>query len=75
MIDEYECAYDAMSRRAKTILAGALVELVQSRQGRFLKQDGSGWVEIPDAMARSKVANCFRTNRHRNKKKGNGAAF
>jgi hypothetical protein len=49
--------------------------LVQARNGRFLKEEGSGWSEVPDIMARTKVATCFRTARHRKKKASTGAVW
>jgi hypothetical protein len=34
--------------------------MVKITTGRFLKDDGAGWVEIPDEVARFKVSHCFR---------------
>jgi ribosomal protein S13 len=54
-------------------MAAELVRLVQSRNGKFLKEEGSVWSQVPDNIARRKVANCFRTTRHRKKKIANNS--
>lgn len=72
LIDQHQESYDAASRIEKTRMAAALVKLVKSKNGRFLKEEGSAWVEVEDSVSRIKVANCFRTTRHRRKKINSG---
>jgi hypothetical protein len=47
----------------KTQLARIIVEKIHERGGRFLKQEGAGWVEIDDETARTKVSHTFRNHR------------
>jgi hypothetical protein len=68
LIDEHQMLYDEALKRDKTALAAQIVGLVHSWNGRFLKDDGPGWVEVDDAVARTKVSTCFRTTRHRKKR-------
>eukprot|EP00934_Nitzschia_sp_Nitz4_P003017 Nitzschia sp. Nitz4//scaffold9_size221794//175589//177369//NITZ4_001373-RA/size221794-snap-gene-0.190-mRNA-1//-1//CDS//3329561082//3007//frame0 len=75
MIEEHQHQYEKASKVEKTVLAADLVSMVRSTQGRFLKEDGSMWVEVDDVTARKKVANCFRTMRHRKKKDKSGTAL
>lgn len=69
LIDQFQNSYDAASKNEKTRMASEVVKLVKFRNGRFLKAEGSTWVEVEDSISRSKVANCFRTSRHRRKKR------
>eukprot|EP00934_Nitzschia_sp_Nitz4_P003297 Nitzschia sp. Nitz4//scaffold9_size221794//178359//180046//NITZ4_001374-RA/size221794-snap-gene-0.191-mRNA-1//-1//CDS//3329561085//3287//frame0 len=68
LIEGRQTKYDVAPRTDKVLMAAELVDLVHSQKGRFLKVDGSMWIEVDDAVARKKVANCFRTFRHRRRK-------
>jgi hypothetical protein len=57
------------SKLAKTKMAEEIVQHFKLNVGgRFLQEKGSGWVEVSDKVARTKVANCFRTMRCARKK-------
>jgi hypothetical protein len=60
LIDAHGREYHNASRHDKTALTEKMVQMVKQTTGRFLKDDGAGWVEIPDEVARLKVSHCFR---------------
>jgi hypothetical protein len=47
-------------RHLKPIIAVSIVEKVKEYAGRFLKDDGAGWVIASEKVARAKVAHSFR---------------
>lgn len=57
--------YETSSKFEKTAVAEVIVKLIKESSGRFLKQDddGTGWVEVTDEIAREKVAHAFRNRR------------
>jgi hypothetical protein len=59
-MDRYE---QATKRAEKTDLTAEVVTVVNGRGGRFLKQDGGGWIEIDADCARDKVSHSFRNLR------------
>jgi hypothetical protein len=64
LIDRYLERYEAADKQDKTILAYTIIRIVQEMNGRFLKDvDGAGYVEVDNAVAQTKVAHCFRSQR------------
>jgi hypothetical protein len=65
LIDERKKVFDILQTKGeKTRMAEDIVKHVKAvLGGRFLQAKGFGWIEIPDKMARTKVATCFRTMR------------
>jgi hypothetical protein len=59
-MEKYE---QARKRVDKTYLTGEVVTVINERAGRFLKQDGGGWIEIDADSARDKVSHSFRNLR------------
>jgi hypothetical protein len=63
MIETHLVEYDALSKPKKTELASRIVDGMHESGGRFLKCDGTGWIEIDDKTARYKVSMAFRSKR------------
>jgi hypothetical protein len=63
LIEEHRNRYEKAKKTQKTALADGIVSLVHKRSGRFLKDDGAGWVEVNELTAREKVSSCFRSFR------------
>eukprot|EP00934_Nitzschia_sp_Nitz4_P001317 Nitzschia sp. Nitz4//scaffold72_size95085//11097//12527//NITZ4_004744-RA/size95085-processed-gene-0.78-mRNA-1//1//CDS//3329557327//1317//frame0 len=63
LIEQYAEQYDAANVQEKTKLANEIVQHIQDKTGRFLRDDGVGWVEVDNIIARKKVAHAFRTLR------------
>lgn len=59
-MEKYE---QATKRVEKTDLTAEVVKVVNEKGGRFLKQDGGGWIEIDVDSARDKVSHSFRNLR------------
>ena len=63
-IEDYMERYEQAKKRIeKTDLTSEIVRLVKESSGRFLRQDGCGWVEVDDDAARDKVSHSFRNRR------------
>ena len=70
LVEKYKNKYEeATTKFDKTAFAMVVVKIIQESSGRFLKDDGDGWVEVDDNTARAKVAHCFRTIRPNNEQK------
>ena len=64
LIQSYMEQYEVCRKRIeKTELTSQVVQIVHNSSGRFLRQDGCGWVEIDDDAARDKVGHSFRNLR------------
>jgi hypothetical protein len=63
LLDHYHGAYENAKKFEKMQVAQTVVDLVHGYQGRFLKQEGAGWVEVDSMVARDKVSHAFRTRR------------
>jgi hypothetical protein len=63
IIETHLDMYDGFSKVEKTELASRIVDGMHKSGGRFLKWDGTGWIEIDDKTARSKVSMAFRSKR------------
>jgi hypothetical protein len=55
--------YESAGHTEKQRVSADIVKLIQSRSGRFLRDDGAGWVEVDDETAIKKVSHGFRTLR------------
>jgi hypothetical protein len=56
VIEEICPRYNQANRDGKTNLTAEIVHSVKESEGRFLKDDGYGWVEVDDKIARQKVS-------------------
>jgi hypothetical protein len=63
LIDSYRDEYNVASKYDKTAMTEKMVDLVKQSSGRFWKDDGVGWVQAPDHVARFKVSHCFRDHK------------
>eukprot|EP00339_Tiarina_fusa_P026309 CAMPEP_0117083640 /NCGR_PEP_ID=MMETSP0472-20121206/58883_1 /TAXON_ID=693140 ORGANISM="Tiarina fusus, Strain LIS" /NCGR_SAMPLE_ID=MMETSP0472 /ASSEMBLY_ACC=CAM_ASM_000603 /LENGTH=579 /DNA_ID=CAMNT_0004812337 /DNA_START=121 /DNA_END=1861 /DNA_ORIENTATION=+ len=63
LLDYYQNAYERSKKFEKMQISQRVVDTVHAFVGRFLKQEGSGWVEVDDLVARDKVSHAFRTRR------------
>jgi hypothetical protein len=63
IIESFEDRYESAMKLEKTTIAKEIVQQIKDAEGRFLKQDNTGWVEIDDAAARYKVSHTFRNHR------------
>ena len=55
--------YDAAKKFEKMEISDLVVQTVKGYSGRFLKQDGAGWLVATLEEAREKVSHAFRTRR------------
>jgi hypothetical protein len=60
LIEECKAQYDRASREEKTQITEEIVQIVKQSTGRFLKDDGAGWEEVEDVVARLKASHTFR---------------
>ena len=60
--------YNRAAFAGKQGVSANIVKAVHERNGRFLKDDGLGWVEVDDETAEKKVSHSFRTLRSKMKK-------
>jgi hypothetical protein len=51
------------NEKFKAEVVDAVIEAIKERGGRFLRKGDLGWEEVDEKMARSKVANAFRSRR------------
>jgi hypothetical protein len=63
LIDNVTDDHATASVTKKTQITWEIVEAVKKTSGRFLKDDGAGWVEVKNEVARLKVSHAFRTFR------------
>ena len=76
LIERYIEQYETSDKQDKTILAYTIIGLIKDVSGRFLLRDddGSGFIEVDDVVAQTKVAHAFRSMRTAMKRKG-GVGF
>ncbi|KAL3904854.1 MAG: hypothetical protein SGILL_009908 [Bacillariaceae sp.] len=75
LIDDCLPTYDNASKEQKTKIAQEIVGIVHQARGRFLKDDGAGWVQVTDLhMLRQKVAHAFRGLRSQKQMQASQAA-
>ncbi|KAG7344813.1 hypothetical protein IV203_032344 [Nitzschia inconspicua] len=63
LMDYYQKAYEDAKKFEKMLVAQTIVDLVHKYKGRFLRQEGAGWIEVEPIVARDKVSHAFRTRR------------
>jgi hypothetical protein len=66
LLDYYQDAYERSKKFEKMQISQRVVDTAHAFAGRFLKQEGSGWVAVDDLVARDKVSHAFRTRRANN---------
>jgi hypothetical protein len=75
LIDDCLSTYDKASKEQKTKIAQEIVGIVHQARGRFLKDDGAGWVQVTDLHTlRQKVAHAFRGLRSQKQMQASQAA-
>ena len=63
LLDHFQDAYDRSLKFQMMKICETILGIVAEYGGRFLKQEGAGWVEVDAATAREKVGHGFRTRR------------
>lgn len=64
MVAEHQNEYDANDMfGAKAIVSSKVMETIEAEGGRFLKDDGMGWIRLNETDAREKVSMTFRSQR------------
>ena len=64
LIAEYMPEYRSTAKKEKGNVAWKVVRATKMQGGRFLKREPNGWwVEVPDEIARNKIAMTYRTSR------------
>jgi hypothetical protein len=65
LLDNHREEYDKADRFDKTVIARTIIQMIESKRGRFLKfeKNRNIWEEVPDKMARDKVSHAMRDNR------------
>lgn len=63
MVSDKFHLYEISGFGEKLPISDEIVCTIKSLSGRFLKDDGAGWVEVDDETARKKVSHAFRTFR------------
>jgi hypothetical protein len=63
LIEDLKGKYDKASKEDKHQITQEVVEIVHQSGGRFLKDDGAGWVLVEEEVARLKVSHSFRAAR------------
>lgn len=63
LVAKYRDFHEQASNFDKTAMAFMIINIVKESSGRFLKDNGDGWVEVDDNTAREKVSQCFRSFR------------
>jgi hypothetical protein len=65
LLDSHRDEYDKADRFGKTVIVRMIIQILESRGGRFLKfeKNQNIWVDVPDKMARDKVSHAMRDNR------------
>mmetsp|Transcript_17559 Transcript_17559/g.43207 ORF Transcript_17559/g.43207 Transcript_17559/m.43207 type:complete len:452 (+) Transcript_17559:1565-2920(+) len=64
LVNMWQTRYDEAPNRArKAEISERIVSIIQESNGRFLKWEETGWVEVADEEARDKIAHYFRNQR------------
>lgn len=63
LLDHYQNAYERAKKFHKMKISQQILDTVAEYGGRFLKQEGAGWIEVKENVARDKVAHAFRTRK------------
>ena len=62
-MDFYHDAYERAQKFQKMKICQHILATVAEYGGRFLRQEGAGWIEVDEIVAREKTAHAFRTRR------------
>lgn len=68
LVSDCKDTYERSTYTQKKQITEEIVDLVKQSGGRFLKDDGAGWLEAEDEVARLKVSRSFRGIRASTKK-------
>mmetsp|Transcript_17565 Transcript_17565/g.43226 ORF Transcript_17565/g.43226 Transcript_17565/m.43226 type:complete len:462 (+) Transcript_17565:1701-3086(+) len=64
LVNLWQARYDGAPNRArKAEISERIVGIIRESQGRFLKWEETGWVEVDDETARDKIGHYFRNQR------------
>jgi hypothetical protein len=63
LLDAHLGRYESARFKEKTNVIAEMVRGIQSKNGRFLRQEGCVWVVVDDKVAREKVSQAFRTRK------------
>lgn len=63
LLDFYQETYERAKKYQKMKISHQILARVAQYGGRFLRQEGAGWMEVDPTVARDKVAHAFRTRR------------
>jgi hypothetical protein len=55
ILDLYQAKYEEAKKFQKMEVSNLVLQVIAKQNGRFLKQDGAGWVEVDQDQAREKV--------------------
>eukprot|EP00934_Nitzschia_sp_Nitz4_P001110 Nitzschia sp. Nitz4//scaffold83_size84149//41389//42977//NITZ4_005172-RA/size84149-processed-gene-0.57-mRNA-1//-1//CDS//3329558941//1110//frame0 len=72
VVEHYFEEYERANKWNKTVVADRIIDLIWQSGGRFLKQqqEGGPWEEVPQTLARQKIAHWCRHMRHKAKNAG-----
>ena len=75
LVSMWQSRYDdSTSRHEKTEIAKTIVQIIHESNGRFLRWDRHGWVEVDNVAAREKISHFFRNQRIKAAKNKMGAS-
>ena len=60
LVEMHRAEYERAGKFAKTTIAEKILQLIHEANGRFLKWENYGWVEVDDKVARDKISHFFR---------------
>ena len=63
LVDFYQDTYERAKKFQKMKISQHILASVAGYGGRFLRQEGAGWMEVDEIVAREKTAHAFRTRR------------
>ena len=74
LLDHYQDTYERAKKYEKMKISQQILARVVQYGGRFLRQEGAGWIEVDPAVARDKIAHAFRTRRVAHASSSSGGA-
>ena len=63
LIEDCYDTYETSTYSQRKQITEEILDIIRASGGRFLKDDGMGWCEVDEAVARQKVSNAFRSVR------------
>lgn len=64
-IKQHQSSYEKAQKYEKKKLVQNVIEMVRSKGGRFLKDDGGHWIQVQGTVALAKVGHLFRDKKGR----------